>query len=230
MKLNFYCDESGHLEKDQVKVMVLGSVWCNAEKTTEISKRLREIKIEHGLSANFEIKWIKVSPAKLDFYLAVIDYFFDDDDLNFRAIVIPDKAKLDHEKNFQDHNTWYYKMYYVLLRTLINPEAENFIYLDIKDTRGGEKVAKLHDVLSSATADFDRSIVKRIQQVRSHEVEQVQLTDLLIGAISYINRDLKSNSAKLALIKRIRERSGLSLTRTTLMQARKINILVWEAS
>ena len=230
MKLNFYCDESGHLEKDQIPVMVLGSIWCKSEKAPEISERIREIKIQHGMASDFEIKWTKVSPAKVDLYLAVIDYFFDDDDINFRAVVIPDKTKLNHEKNHQDHNTWYYKMYYVLLRTLINPEAENFIYLDIKDTRGGEKVAKLHDVLSTATADFDRSIIKRIQQVRSHEVEQIQLADLIIGAISYANRGLETNTAKLAIIKRIRERSRLSLTRTTLVQARKINILVWEAS
>lgn len=230
MKLNFYCDESGHLEKDQISVMVLGSVWINSEKTSEISRRMREIKKDFGMAEDFEIKWTKVSPGKKDFYLAIIDYFFDDDDINFRAVVIPDKSKLDHIKNNQDHNTWYYKMYYVLLRTLINPEAENFVYLDIKDTRGGEKVAKLHKVLASANADFDRKIVKRIQQVHSHEVELVQMTDLLIGALSYVNRGLESNTAKVAIVNRIRQRSGLSLTRTTLVQARKINILIWEAS
>lgn len=230
MKLSFYCDESGHLEKDQIPVMVLGSVWCKSEKAPEISERIREIKIQHGMASNFEIKWTKVSPAKVDLYLSVIDYFFDDDDINFRAVVVPDKTRLNHPQNHQDHNTWYYKMYYVLLRTLINPDAENYVYLDIKDTHGGEKVLKLRDVLSTATADFDRNIIKRIQQVRSHEVEQIQLADLIIGAISYANRGLETNTAKLAIINRIRERSRLSLTRTTLVQAQKINILVWEAS
>jgi len=230
MKLNFYCDESGHLENDPVPVMVLGSVWCESEKVREIAARIREIKELHGLPPTFEIKWTKVSPGQQNFYLALLDYFFDDDDINFRAVVIPDKSKLDHEKNRQDHNTWYYKMYYVLLRALIDPDAEHYIYLDIKDTRGGEKVFKLHEVLANASADFNRKIIRRIQQVRSHEVEQIQLADLLIGAVSYANRGLSANSAKVAFVRRMRERSRVNLTQTTLVRAKKVNILIWKAS
>jgi hypothetical protein len=63
--------------------------------------------------------------------------------------------------------------------------------------------------------------------VRSHEVEVLQVADLLIGALSYVNRGLTGSAAKLALLDHIRERSGLTLTRTTLMREDKINILVW---
>ena len=72
---NIYCDESGHLERDQSNVMVLGAVWCPLEKTREIAVRLREIKQKHNLSDNFELKWVKVSPAKLRYYIDVVDYF-----------------------------------------------------------------------------------------------------------------------------------------------------------
>lgn len=61
---NVYCDESGHLEHDEVPVMVLGALWCPREKAREIAVRLREIKARHGLSPSFEVKWTKVSPAK----------------------------------------------------------------------------------------------------------------------------------------------------------------------
>lgn len=66
---NIYCDESCHMENDHQNVMVLGAIWCPIEKVQEISKRIREKKIEHGLSPAFEIKWTKVSPAKKKFYL-----------------------------------------------------------------------------------------------------------------------------------------------------------------
>ncbi len=230
MKINIYCDESGHLERDQVPVMVLGALWCEKDKAHEIAKRLREIKAQHGLSPQFEAKWTKISPAKQDFYLALLDYFFDDDDLHFRAVVIPDKTKLDHARFGQDHDTWYYKMYFELLRFLIDPEAEHFIYLDVKDTRGGTKTAKLHEVLCNDAYDFNREIIKPIQQVRSHQVEQIQLADLLIGAISYANRSLSSNSAKSAFVERMRERSGHILTKSTLLREQKVNIFAWEAS
>jgi hypothetical protein len=229
MKINIYCDESGHLERDQVPVMVLGALWCEKEKVHEIAKRLREIKAQHGLPPGFEAKWTKISPARKDFYLALLDYFFDDDDIHFRAVII-DKNQLDHPRFEQDHDTWYYKMYFELLRFLIDPQAEHYIYLDIKDTRGGAKVAKLQEVLSNDTYDFDQQIIKPIQQVRSNQVEQVQLADLLIGAVSYANRGLTSNSAKVAFVERLRERSGHILTKSTLLREQKVNILVWKAS
>ena len=87
---NVYCDESCHLENDGQKAMVLGAVWCPKEKRLEIAERIREIKQKHGLERDFEIKWTKVSPSKLAFYQDIVDYFFDDDDLHFRGLVVPD--------------------------------------------------------------------------------------------------------------------------------------------
>ncbi|MGV5193630.1 DUF3800 domain-containing protein [Pseudomonas aeruginosa] len=52
---NIYCDESCHLENDGQKAMVLGAVWCPEAKRLEIAQRLREIKVRHRLSADFEM-------------------------------------------------------------------------------------------------------------------------------------------------------------------------------
>ena len=227
---NIYCDESCHLEHDKQPVMVLGAIWCPLGKTHEIAKRLREIKARFGLAPDFELKWAKVSPAKKEFYLEVLDYFFDEDDLHFRALIVADKTKLEHGQFAQDHDTWYYKMYFDMLKVLFGPEAAYRIYLDVKDTRSASKIAKLHDVLCNNVYDFDRKIIQRMQSVRSHEVELLQLADLLIGAISYANRKLETNAAKLALVNRMRERSRYSLTRTTLLRERKVNLFRWEAS
>ena len=227
---NIYCDESCHLENDKQNAMVSGAVWCPKDKAHEISKRIREIKKEHGLPQEFEIKWTKVSPAKRDFYLALVDYFFDDDDLHFRALIVPDKNKLRHSEFHQTHDDWYYKIYFNMLKVIINPEHRYRIYLDIKDTRGGRKIKKLHEVLSNEKYDFNRSIIEFMQLVHSHDVQMVQLADLLIGAISYLNRGLKGSSAKEAIIARIKERSGYSLEKSTLYRENKVNLLRWQAS
>ena len=227
---NIYCDESGHMENDDVKVMVLGAVWCPLEKTREISMRLREIKARHGLTHDFEIKWTKVSPAKKDFYLDVLDYFFDDDDLHFRALIVPDKSKLRHEAFGQSHDDWYYKMYFEMLKVILSPTAQFRIYLDIKDTRGAAKIAKLHEVLCNKFYDFSRAIVERVQTVRSHEIEILQLADLLIGAIAYINRGRSGNAGKEALVARMKERSHYALTLTTLLREDKVNLFRWHAT
>lgn len=227
---NIYCDESCHLENDRQPVMVLGAVWCPLEKTRDMSVQLRDIKARHGLSTKFEVKWTKVSPAKQDFYLELLDYFFDSDDLHFRALIVPDKSSLRHELYGQDHDTWYYKMFFDMLKVILNPQDRYRIYLDIKDTRSAAKISKLHDVLSNNIYDFKREIVERVQTVRSDEVELLQLTDLLIGAVSYANRELSANRAKVALVQLMRKQSGYQLTRTTLLQERKVNIFVWQAS
>ena len=120
LEYNIYCDESCHLQNDNNKAMVLGAVWCLRDKKQEIFKRLREIKVRHGLPANFEVKWHKVSPAKVDFYINLVDYFFDDDDLHFRALVVPDKTKLQHHKFNQTHDDFYYKMYFDLLKVIFS--------------------------------------------------------------------------------------------------------------
>jgi hypothetical protein len=227
---NIYCDESCHLENDHQPVMVLGAVWCPLEKTREISVRLREIKASYSLASDFEIKWTKVSPAGLDFYMDIVDYFFDDDHLHFRALVVPDKSRLDHEAFKQTHDEWYYKMYFDLIKVLLSPHDRYRIFLDIKDTRSAAKVAKLHEVLKNEKYDFSRQIIERVQTVRSNEVEPLQLADLLIGAVAYANRGLSTSDAKLALVERVRERSGYSLTETTLLREEKVNIFRWRAS
>ena len=61
---NVYCDESCHLKNDHQQIMVLGAVWCPLEKAQEIAIRIREIKARQGLKPEFEIKWVKISPAK----------------------------------------------------------------------------------------------------------------------------------------------------------------------
>jgi hypothetical protein len=225
---NVYCDESGHLEHDQQRVMVLGAVWCPLEKAREIARRIREIKRRHGLSPGFEVKWNKVSPGKQAFYLDLVDYFFDDDDLCFRALVVPDKRQLKHEAIGQDRDAWYYKLYFDMLKVLLSPEARYRVYVDIKDTRSMPKLEKLREVLCNNVYDFERQIIERIQPVRSHEVEQVQLADLLIGTVGYANRGLDTNAAKLALVQRMRRRSGYELTRTTLLREEKVNLFRWE--
>lgn len=150
--VNLYCDESCHLERDGQPVMVLGTVWCLLDRAREITTRLREIKVKHGLPANFELKWTKVSPSKLGYYRDVLDYFFDDDDLHLRAL-IADKTELRLQAFSQSHDDWYFKMYFDLLKVVLSPDARYRIYLDIKDTRSA---APALVPLADYQGDWDR--------------------------------------------------------------------------
>lgn len=227
--INVYCDESCHLENDKQGIMVLGGIICPDEIKKEVFNRIREFKEKHNLGRDFEIKWTKVSMTKLCFYQDIIDYFFDNSKLRFRGLIVPDKTKLQHEKFNQNHNDFYYKMYYTMLKTIFKPDAKYNIYVDIKDTHGKEKIRKLTYCLSVTLANqysFKIPPINRIQEVRSHEVELIQLADLIIGAVSYFNRGLSSNEAKIKLIDRIQRRS-YPLNYTTLLGEEKFNLFKW---
>ena len=224
--INIYCDESCHLEKDKSNIMVLGAIWCPTNKSKIINEEIIKIKESFDLSPYYEIKWVNVSPAKIQFYLEIIEYFFDNKDLHFRAL-IAEKNNLKHNQYNHTHDDWYYIMYFDMLKIIFDPDYFYNIYIDIKDTRGAKKIKKLHEVLCNNIYDFSREIIRKVQIVRSQESAILQLTDLLIGAISYKNRDLQYSSSKLEIIKRIQEKSRYSLTSSTLFRENKVNLFRW---
>lgn len=226
---NVYCDESCHLEHDKQKAMVLGAIWCPKQYVRKFSNEIRQIKERHSIFINYEIKWTRVSPGGINFYSELIDYFFENPDLHFRAFIIPDKSKLDHKNFNQTHDTFYYKVYYNLIKVILDTSAIYEIYLDKKDTCSSHKVNKLREYLCNAMYDFDFKRIRHIQTIDSNESQIMQLADLLIGAVSYANRDLDSSPTKKHLIQKISNNTGYDLKRSTLLSEKKFNIFSWDA-
>ena len=203
---------------------------CEKRFVRDLSKEIRELKVEHGFKPDFEAKWIKVSPAKKDFYLALVDLFIKDNRLRFRGVVAPDKKLLNHKVFNQSHDEWYYKMYFLMLRQVLTGSNCYHVYLDIKDTKGGPKMRRLHEFLAKEIRDSQQQYIERVQQIRSHESELLQITDLLIGSLTYANRGLNTSVAKTEILDRLRERFGeQALTETSAFSAPKFNILLWQA-
>lgn len=228
---NVYCDESCHLRNDQRKVFVLGAVWAAKDEIQQISKELRELKSRHGLDSHkFESKWTKISKGKSEYYCDLVKYFFENEALHFRAVIVPDKSILNHDAFGQDHDTWYYKMFYLLLHHIVSSEDNTSafnVYLDIKDTKSNAKVIELKRILNIASGE-NQAEVSASQQIRSHEAELMQLTDLLIGALSYVHRSLTANEGKKSVIGVIKEKVGeRGLMFSSPKDEDKFNILVW---
>ena len=223
---NIYCDESCHLENDKKRALVIGGIFCPKIHVPDVNLKIRYLKHEHRMPEAFEIKWTKVSEQKLDFYKSIIDLFFDLRYLLFRA-VIADKSELDHVLFNQDHDTWYFKMYYLMLQKKIYVGNSYNVYIDIKDTRSADKVRRLHEILCNSLCDFDCETVKNIQTVRSHEVDLLQMADLLIGILSSNVNSIITSPGKLQLTTYFKERAGHNLRRNTPLWLDKINWVVW---
>lgn len=230
--IKIYCDESCHLEHDNAKAMLMGAISCPATEKERIYSEIRKIKEKHGLSTWAEIKWTGVSASKLDYYLELIDYFLHEDALSFRSVVVKNKQNLNHEKyNQGSHDLWYYKTYYYLLDAIVSYNDEYTIFIDIKDTRSGPKVAKLHEVLCNNKYDFKKDVIKGIYQIKSHESEILQLGDLIMGAIGYYhNGHYKaegSNRAKNAVIDKLFETYRSAICNGTSRGAKKMDVFLW---
>lgn len=227
MKYNIYCDESCHLEHDNQKYMILGGIICEKSARNRVKREINDLKKKYNIKERAEIKWNKVSTSKLEYYKELVDYFFNSDNLRFRALII-NKTQLRHEKFNQTHDDWYYKMYYQLLVNLVEPKEENYIYLDIKDTKSAKKVEGLKRYLNFKTMDYDVEPIKNIQSINSQESIIMQLVDLLIGTIGYRNRKLynedNSSTAKRELMMHVIEKSGYSLNKSTYLSEKKFNL------
>lgn len=227
MKYNIYCDESCHLEHDRERYMILGGIICETNNRKIIKNDIIGIKRRNNLKETTEIKWNKVSPSKLEYYKDLVDYFFENDMLRFRAMII-DKTQINHEKFNQTHDDWYYKMYYELLKNLAEPKDDNYIYLDIKDTKSSRKVEGVKNYLNMKMREYDYEPVKHIQSINSQESSIMQLADLFIGAIGYKNREMfnkeEASNAKTELMNYIIEKSGYSLIKSTWLSEKKFNL------
>ena len=220
---NIYCDESCHLEHDQQPVMLLGAIWCLKSDVQRYSIAIRDLKGKHG--AKGELKWTKVSMSKLSYYLDLVNLFFSSPNFNFRCLVVDDKSKLNHDYfNQGSHDSFYYKMYFYLLRNILSNKNQYYIYLDMKDTRSQRKIDTLKDVLCNNVYDFEQLMIRRIQNIRSYESDLLQLSDFLLGGVSYRCRNLNTNQAKQTIIRRICDMSGFDLLRSTPPWEEKFNL------
>jgi hypothetical protein len=213
---NFYCDESTHLENDVHPYMVIGYVSTPFHLLKMHNQNVRELKLKHFLKG--ELKWSALSKSQYPFYNELIDYFFSNSSLEFRAIII-EKKQMNHAAYNQTHDDFYDKMYYQLLNKKIHPEHSYNIYMDIKDSYSYRKAKNLKVYLGR-----DYNNIRNLQVIKSYESELLQLTDVLIGALNYKLRGLNKVTAKNNIIEKIEKHCDKPLTQRTPKDESKFNL------
>lgn len=159
MKYNLFVDESCHLEHDHIPVMCIGYVKVPSLAYDELYKKLLIIKQEYYTTG--ELKWQKFSKSRLPLYKALVDFFFENP-LEFRCVLIKYKDRLNNKDfNQGSHDNFYYKMTYFLLRP--NPPDVTYrVFIDLKDTRGKQKLKKLTRYLIIITKANHHSYISNI--------------------------------------------------------------------
>lgn len=228
MEYNVYCDESCHLVSNDSKYMLIGAVYCPKNKVKKVNEYIEHLKENYNISNKIELKWNKIDKKTEKLYLDIINYFFNNDDLKFRVIVI-DKTKLDHEKYKQTENEFYHKTYYEMLKYIIIPGNSYNIYPDIKDTNSYYYHQVMLDYLRIKMQDTNKKTIKKVQPIRSYEAPILQINDILIGALSYHYRNLSKNSVKLNIINEIKKLYQNDFDTSSYYSNTKFNIFIWRS-
>jgi hypothetical protein len=222
--IEIYCDESnqqllGSTKPTGKRFFLIGGIWLPASKRNEYKEAINSIRQEEHCFG--EAKWKTVSPSKLSFYLKLMDFFFRQEyDLRFRCIVV-DTQRINLQKYHEaDKELGYYKFCYQLLKNWIEDFNSYSIFLDCKTIRDPHRLAALRSYLRAANLFAE---IKNIQALPSNDLVLLQLTDVLLGAISAkFNRSVTSE-AKLAVIDRIEQHLKHQIMPTSL-GVRKFNV------
>jgi hypothetical protein len=206
MQYVVYCDESRHDGGAESRFMAIGSLWVPRCRKTEVTKALRRLFRDEGLHA--EVKWSKVSAPRLAAYRRIVDFFFEEQDLRFRVIVV-DHARYDPESfHGGDRELGFYKFYYEMLVKWLEPGNKYLILLDFKQNQSADRYRELRTVLTRKLRGEAR--ILDLTVIDSSETPLAQLCDLLTGAVaSAWCGDAQAGSAKAQLCDHIAKHRGL---------------------
>ena len=179
MEYTIYCDESRHSGAAGDRYMAIGGLWVPKGRKPGLTRDFRDLK--RSMQLNSEVKWSKVSSARLDSYKALVDFFLSRE-LNFRVIVV-DQAKVDLSRfHGGDRELGFYKFYYEMLIKWLLPGNEYVILLDFKQNRGADRYTTLRTVLQRKLKGV--AWISDLTVIDSCQAPLAQLCDVLTGAVA----------------------------------------------
>jgi hypothetical protein len=202
--------------------MVLAGLTCARKRAPEINQELAYIR--DGFRMHAELKWSKVHRSKIAEYKAFIDYLFlliQTDRMRFHALVV-DTHLVDHRAfNGGDTEMGFYKFYYQLLLHSFGgkylrgaTEDRCDVFLDRRNTK--YKLETLRGCLNGGMRKRYRvssDPFKTIEPRDSHDVDLLQIVDIVAGAIGYQKNGLHllpgAKDAKVELARYIAEKAAL---------------------
>ena len=206
MDFEVYCDESNPeilTDRSANDFLLIGGIWIPKTYRESLKEEIKAIKSKHNYRN--EIKWNKVAPSSVDFYLDLLRYFFSTEDIRFRVLVV----KSDEIDSVKFHNgdgeLSFYKFYYQLLQHWILSYNSYSIFLDHKINKNTKRVSKLKEVLENANLTSE---IASVQALPSEQSLGIQLADFLTGIVNAKFNQKISSSSKLQILKELESLIG----------------------
>jgi len=224
MKIEIYCDEAHpdlfSSKSPQAQYMIIGSLWLRAEDRSDYKTAIHKLRDQYKIGGEF--KWTKVSPSRIEFYKALIEWFCElGENLRFRCIAI-DHKQVDLVKFHEnDQELGFYKFYYQLLHHWIHDFNEYSVFCDYKSNRKSDRLHALKRCMKNANLSAN---ILNVQAIRSKESVLVQLADVLVGIASEsLNKRGTPGSAKRQVVQYLESLLERKIAPTALSE-KKLNI------
>ncbi len=224
------CDESG---TDGQRFYGFGSLWMKYQRRGDFVRLIRELREKHKCTD--EIKWQKTNSKRYAaFYLELVDLFFKYQWLAFHCIIFQ-KAHVNKELHDGDYDLAMRKHFTQLITKKIGNvikahpgrECEFRIEVDPISSRY-KKADEAFHIIANNVVSLNTGLKQPIKSVvtkDSKESEQVQIADLLLGAVMSAFQNKVASTAKQAVADKIAEHLGWeSLLHDTWSSERKFNI------
>lgn len=221
MKYEIYCDEScweALYDKDSHHYAAIGGIWIPAEKRKEVKTFIGNLKAKYGLYG--EMKWKRVCPKSVEMYKELVNMFFDDEQIRFRAICIK-ASEVNHDRfNAGNSELGFYKFYFQLIHHWMLMGNSYQVFVDYKTNGYQHRVQELGTILNNAST----AELTQIQSLPSEESVLIQLADVLTGAVaSAFNSQTMLSASKQSIRELIEKRLGHSINGTPVSET-KFNV------
>lgn len=198
MEYILYCDESS--DKGPKYSDFFGGCIVSSKNAPGVISALEMKKRELHLGG--EIKWTKVTANYLDYYIQMVDLFFDlikDGKVKMR-VMFRKNEDTPHRRDVCEKDDKYFKLYYQFIKhsfgLMAIPEDEGEVFLrvyfdQLPDTK--IKCEKFKDFIRNlpSTNDFQkvhgRLYIRKedVAEVRSHNHVLLQCVDIVLGAMYF---------------------------------------------
>lgn len=203
--MRIYTDESC-TKADQGDYMVIGGITCSKEISKNIRKKIKNLKTKHNLNNKFEFHFSEIKPNQIKIYQELIDIFHEfysqnrnykcgvENQKTYREIsfdsILIEHLKINHNRFSQgDAELGFFRFYYHLLKFTVKKhykqEKKFHITIDAIRTKDPKMVPNLEKRLKESVNNLNPNPIGRLQRQDSKEELLLQITDVILGCISF---------------------------------------------
>ena len=216
------------------RYMLFGSLWVPKDVQGDLHHTFWSLWDKEFPFRNSELKWTKVSKKRLETYKRFIDLFLSFPNIHFRCVVFDNHATNYRKLCKENGELGFYQFLHTFLYRNIkkenkNSEVANQYEIFCDQRRQGDSIevgrlSDLRDALNDSLDEYDTISVQTVDAINSHKSPEIQITDVLTGAVGYRWEGFQTKVGKVALAKHIESTCGLCLHKETTPMTDKVNI------